>query len=51
MVHSSLLNGTISGLSEGDIASQLDAGEIGLGAYMLNLECESSGRWWNRVQS
>ncbi len=38
--NSSLLNGTISGLSEGDIASQLDAGEIGLGAYMLNLSVE-----------
>ena len=35
--NSSLLNGTISGLSESEIASQLDSGDAGLGAYMLNI--------------
>ena len=38
--NSSLLNGTISGLSESEIASQLDAGETGLAAYMLSLNVE-----------
>jgi len=35
--NSSLLNGTISGLSESEISAQLDSGDTGLGAYMLNL--------------
>ena len=35
--NSSLLNGTISGLSESEIAAQLDSGDAGLGAYMLNI--------------
>lgn len=35
--NSSLLNGTISGLSESEIAEQLDSGDAGLGAYMLNI--------------
>ena len=38
--NSSLLNGTISGLSESEIAAQLDAGDAGLGAYMLSLNVE-----------
>ena len=38
--NSSLLNGTVSGLSESEIDSQLDAGETGLGSYMLNLSVE-----------
>ena len=35
--NSSLLNGTISGLSESEISEQLDSGDAGLGAYMLNI--------------
>ncbi|MFL2978930.1 MAG: sodium/proline symporter [Candidatus Thalassarchaeaceae archaeon] len=38
--NSSLLNGTVSGLSESEIAAQLDAGEAGLGAYMLDLSVD-----------
>mgnify|MGYP000143214185 CR=1 FL=1 len=36
----SLLNGTISGLSEQEINDQLDVGEVGLGEYSLNLTVE-----------
>ena len=38
--NSSLLNGTISGLSESEIAEQLDSGDAGLGAYMLNISVD-----------
>ncbi len=35
--NSSLLNGTISGLSESEITNQLDSGDEGLGAYILDI--------------
>ena len=43
--NSSLLNGTISGLSESEITNQLDSGDEGLGAYIrdINVAVQEGG--------